>query len=135
MIPSVRQDGFDWLDKHLIESLQTPDEAFDWVFMMSDGEWIMLESVWDERQAEWREALAYLVCDGPIRQSQSILRRALFDPNLRVAAEAACSLCNHRGIEPDLVDFNPTIVARLKVVFDQNGGKNMETVAAVLAQM
>jgi hypothetical protein len=126
-------DAFDWLDEHLPESLESPDEAFDWIFMLHSSGWTMLETVWDQRPAEWREALAYIAGEGPIRESQSILRRALFDANLSVATEAARSICHHHHLEPKSVDLDKTVIARLRVVLDQNGGKNMEEVDATLA--
>jgi hypothetical protein len=133
MTQESRDDAFDWLDEHLAESLESPDEAFDWIFMLHESGWTMLETVWDQRPAEWREALAYIAGEGPIRESQSILRRALFDADLSVATEAACSICRHHQHEPELVDLDTTLIARIRVVFDQNGGKNMEEVEATLA--
>jgi hypothetical protein len=36
-------DAFQWLDANAVDSLRSPDEAFDWVFMMTDGDWTLLD--------------------------------------------------------------------------------------------
>jgi len=132
---SIGSDAFRWLDQHLIESLSAPDEAFDWVFMLRDGDWLLFEAVWDDRPAEWREAFASVFCEGPIRESQALLRRALFDANSNVACEAACTLCRQYQLDPQLVVLDSMVVDRLKHVFEQNGGRHMEEVDAVLRQL
>ena len=65
----VGSDAFRWLDDHMIESAEAPDEAFDWVFMLRPDDWLLLESVWPNRPAEWREACAYII-EGPVMPSQ-----------------------------------------------------------------
>jgi hypothetical protein len=126
--------AFRWLDQHLIESLESPDEAFDWVFMTQDADWRLFEEVWEQRPAKWREAFAYVMCNGPIRESQTLLRRALFDPNVDVAAEAACTLCHHRSIDPGSVVFDSADVERLKRVYEENRGPPLDEVVATLSQ-
>lgn len=128
-------DAFRWLDQHLIESLDAPDEAFDCVFMLRDADWPLFEAVWGDRPAEWREAFAYVFCEGPIRESQALLRRALFDANSNVACEAACTLCHQYQLDPQLVVFDSIVVDRLRHVFEQNGGRHMEDVHTVLKQL
>jgi hypothetical protein len=131
---SQGSDAFRWLDQHLIESLESPDEAFDWVFMTHDADWRLFEEVWDQQPAKWREAFAYVICDGPIRESQTILRRALFDANADVAAEAARTLCHQRSIDPESVVFDPADIERLKRVCEDNRGSSLEEVEMTLSQ-
>ena len=131
---STGSDAFRWLDQHMIESAVTPDEAFDWVYMTRPQDWPLFEAAWGRRTVEWREAFAYLLCNGPVQESQRLLQLALFDSDPKVCAEAACTICRHYKLEPDHVILNSGVVERLKQVFDENEGRHMEDVNLVLAQ-
>jgi hypothetical protein len=132
---SIASDAFHWLDRHMIESADTPDEAFDWVYVIHNQDWPLFEDVWKRRPDEWREAFVYLLCNGPVRESQRILRLGLFDSNLKVSAEAACTICRHFEIEPECVVLDSAVIERLKNVFEENKGRHMEQVSLVLAQL
>lgn len=111
-----RSDAFQWLDRHVVDALEAPDEAFDWVYMLKDRDWPLLEAVWSERPSEWREACSYVFCNGPVLKSQRILRMALFDDDPRVAATAADTLSGHHAIEENLPAFGSEVVERIKQV-------------------
>ena len=132
---SIGSEAFHWLDQHMIESADTPDEAFDWVYMTRQQDWPLFEAVWDRRPVEWREAFAYLLCNGPVHESRRILQLALFDSNPQVCAEAACTICCHHRLEPEHVILDSAVVERLKQVFDENQGRHMEEVGFVLAKL
>src|SRR6266481_4936422 len=98
----------------MVESLAAPDEAFDWVFMLRPEDWPLLEKLWQERPPDWREALAYVLVDGPVAHAQPILRHALGDENPNVASQAAISLC-HQFLEyPDKAPFDTSTLPRLR---------------------
>jgi hypothetical protein len=126
-------DAFQWLDANAVDSLRSPDEAFDWVFMMTDGDWVLLDQVWDSRPPLWREALAYIVVDGPVAESRCMLLRALRDPNDDVARQAAISLC-HQYIEyPDLaIEIDTESSAIMRDLIESGGAANMEPVPEFL---
>jgi hypothetical protein len=63
-------DALIWLDGHMVESLDTPDEAFDWVFMLKPGDWPLLEDLWNARSPKWREGCAYILGSGPVAPAQ-----------------------------------------------------------------
>jgi hypothetical protein len=107
-------DALQWLDLNVADSLLAPDEAFDWVFMLKDGDWPLLESLWFDRPPEWREALAYVLCEGPVQPSQRLLVQALFDPHKHVAVQAADTLAHHREIEQGLPPLPPAAEERVQ---------------------
>ena len=119
-------EAFRWLDVHMIESLEAPDEAFDWVYMLRPEDWPLFEKVWDERPPRWREALVYVLVDGPVSESQPLLRRALADLDYDVAAQAAISLC-HQMIEyPDQCPFEEALLPGLREIRRANSGDMTE---------
>ena len=129
-------DAFIWLDENAEMSLESPDSAFDWVFMMTAHDWTLVESVWPNRSPLWREAFAYIVVDGPIDESREMLRRAVRDSNDNVAQQAAISLCHQHLEYPD--DRIPIDVATVSVIRDlisRLGNDNMEPVPEFLAEV
>jgi hypothetical protein len=132
--------NFIWLDAHLLEVFESPDEAVDVIFMLTESDWEQLEAAWEQRPSKWREALAYLLGEGPITKGQLLLRRALFDTDSKVADEAARSFCEHctRSIEEEndeTVEIDPEIIARLKAIVEQNPEENWEDVTDLLASL
>ena len=77
----IGSSAFQWVDANAESSLDYPDEAFDWVFMLTDRDWELLDKVWSSRSSLWREAVSYFVIDGPICASRPMLLRALHDSN------------------------------------------------------
>jgi hypothetical protein len=126
-------EAFLWLDAHLVESLDAPDEAFDWVHMLRSEDWQLFSNVWAERPARWREALAYVVVDGPVSQAQPLLRRALVDPDNNVATQAAISLCHQMTEYPNECPFDETLLPRLREIRRASNG-DMQEVDTVLGR-
>lgn len=85
-------DAFDWLDKHLPQSLLAPDEAMDWIWMINDEDHALLMAAWDKRPPGWREALAYIIGQGDMDYALPILKRALYDEVPDVALQAVVSM-------------------------------------------
>jgi predicted TIM-barrel enzyme len=125
-------DAFHWLDANMSESLAAPDEAFDWVFLLRPRDWQLLESVWEERSDVWREACAYIIGAGPVAPSQQLLRLALADKNIDVAAQAAISLCTQMLEHPDEAPFDPVLAPRLKELVRRDPSGNMKEVEEIL---
>ncbi|PQO34611.1 hypothetical protein DTL21_13960 [Bremerella cremea] len=98
-------ETYRWILDNTEYMLETPDEAFDWVFMLTDNDWQLLVAHWDERAVHAKEALAYIVCEGPSRQSRDMLLRALRDQDRHVVAQAAESLKSQRELDGE--DFLP----------------------------
>ena len=98
-------DAYQWIVRNTDYMLETPDEAFDWVFMLTEEDWQLLVSEWDQRTPHAREALAYIVCEGPSRESRDMLLRALRDNDVNVATQAAESLRSQRELDGE--DFPP----------------------------
>ena len=92
-------NAYRWILKNTDNMLETPDEAFDWVFMLTDDDWQLLNAHWDDRTPHGREALAYIVCEGPSRQCRDMLLRALRDKDANVALQAAESLISQRELD------------------------------------
>jgi len=128
-------DALRWLDRNMVSSLESPDEAFDWVFMLKPGDWSILEAIWNRRPAPWREACTYIVGEGPVIPSQNLLRLALADENEAVAVQAATSLCGQMLEHPEQVPLNASIVPRLRELRQRNLGLNMNEVDLVLQQL
>jgi hypothetical protein len=123
-------EAFRWLDANMVASLEAPDEAFDWVFMLRVDDWPLLEAIWPERSTKWREACAYIVGHGPVAPSQRLLRLALNDANNHVATQAAVSLCAQMLEHPDEAPFDSTLLPRLRELRD--GRPGMEEVDEIL---
>ena len=112
--PAIGSEAFRWLDAHMAEALECPDEAFDRVFMLREEDWPRLEAAWERRPPAWREGCAYVLGAGPVAPSQRLLRLALTDPDSGVATQAACSLCAQMLEHPDEAPFDPAILPRLR---------------------
>ena len=127
---SSGSEAFQWLDAHLIESLDSPDEAFDWVFMLQADDWPLFERVWSQRPPLWREALAYVLIDGPVVQAQRILRQALADAEFSVARQAAISLCHQMLEYPDEAPLDRSLLPRLRELRNMPHAQDMGEVDA-----
>lgn len=125
--------AFQWLDANMISSADAPDEAFDWVYMTTQDDWDLLQSVWDSRCAHWREALAYVVIQGPADKSRPILRRALYDEVEGVAQQAAVSLCAQAIDCEEAPPIDDELVNRLREIMQNTSHGNMEPVPEYLA--
>ena len=128
----IGSEAFRWLDTNMVVSLEAPDEPFDWVFMLRADDWPLLESVWPERSAEWREACAYLLGEGPVAPSQRLLRLALADTNDDVATQAAVSLCAQMLEHPDEAPFDVALLPQIKQLRRRDPRGDMEEVDEIL---
>ena len=127
-------DAFLWLDANAESSLEAPDEAFDWVFMLTPHDWTLVDSVWLDRSPLWREAFTYIVIDGPIDESRDMLLRAVRDSNDAVVQQAAISLC-HQYVEypENRIPIDNDTVTRIRDLILHVGHENMEPVPEFLS--
>ena len=134
MTDSAGSDAFQLLDANAEESLTAPDSAFDWVFMMTEHDWSLVDRVWSDRSSVWREAFAYIVVDGPIHESRGMLLRAVRDPHNDVARQAAISLC-HQYVEypEDRIEIDVDTVQVIRDLLARCGESNMGPVPEYLA--
>ena len=107
-------DAFQYVNRAGEYMLTAPDEAFDWIYMFTESDWILVEEVWTDRPAVWREAFAYIVCEGPAGPSRSILLRALSDESREVAIQAAQSLLSQEELRDE--DWTPLDQETKKIV-------------------
>lgn len=121
-------DAFRWLDANMVPSLEAPDEAFDRVFMLQEEDWTLLEAVWPERPAVWREACAYIVGECPTPASQRLLRLALSDAENAVASQAAISLCAQLLEQPGETHTDAGLLRRLRELRSANADDAMQEV-------
>jgi hypothetical protein len=121
-------DAFRWLDANMVASLESPDEAFDWVFMLKEKDWPLLEAIWSERSAVWREACAYILGECPTPPSQRLLRLALADAENAVASQAAVSLCAQLLQQPSEAQINGDLLRRLRELRGASGDSSMQEV-------
>ncbi len=90
-----RTDAFDYLNEYFYRSSgeSSPDGAIDYIFMMHEKDWELLEKAWKERPPEWRENCAYILGCGSITECMPmLLELALFDENIDVAKQAVASI-------------------------------------------
>lgn len=113
-------DAFRWLDAHMVESLEAPDAAFDWIWMTTERDWERLEEAWPSRSADWREACAYILGSGPPDECVPLLREAIQDEFDDVAIQAACSLCDQIQRHNDYSMLDVASLERI-VEFDRKG--------------
>lgn len=98
-------EAFHWIDRNADYMLEAPDEAFDWIYMFKPDDWKLVEELWDQKPDAWREAFAYIVCEGPAGPSRNILLRAICDANQDVAGQAAQSLLSQEELGD--IDWTP----------------------------
>ncbi|MCC7535791.1 MAG: hypothetical protein IT379_06245 [Deltaproteobacteria bacterium] len=91
-----------WMDVHLSDALETPDEHYDVVHMLTDADWDALLAVYPSRTPRWREALAYVVAQGPSGPSLRVLRIAIRDEDRDVAVQAALSMIDLCDLDVDV---------------------------------
>jgi len=112
-------DAFDGLDAHFWDvargsDSESPDEAHDWVFMMTPEDWSLLEAALPTRPPAWREECAYILGQGPFGPSVRLLTRALFDTDTSVGIQAGISLAAQYLEQRPIPYLNPEI--RLQLV-------------------
>jgi hypothetical protein len=107
---SPMSEAFDWLEANLDDpaTIDAPDSAIDYIFMVDDEEWPTLLRLWDERSVHWREGLAYLISFQSADIALPFLRKAIFDSNEDVAIQGLLSLSDlifeygeHFQLSPD----------------------------------
>lgn len=115
----MKSDALKWLEDNLEESLLAPDEAFDWVFMLKDSDWSLLEGLYNDKPPLWREACAYIFVNGPIKESKNILVKALSDSHRSVREQASETICFQLREYPDEVVFDHSEIKRALSVLAQ----------------
>jgi hypothetical protein len=135
--PEDEAEAFDWLDAYFAipEEETSPDEAFDWIYMMHGRDWELLEEAWGTRPDRWRESCAYILGEGPVPESIPLLTTALFDKSEAVTVQAACSYAQQRLYHGAVVPLDDRIVERLRAAVEKAGGKNVEEVVEVLQRV
>lgn len=136
--PKKSTGAFEYLNEYFFLPAEgnSPDGAFDWIWMMHDEDWYLLTEAWPNRPPEWRESCAYILGEGSVENSLPLLRQALFDENIDVALQAAVSIASQRldrdEEDPEIPDLEDEIVSRLRDIVVIFGGKHMEEVIAFL---
>jgi len=115
-------DAYRWLDKHMAEALQAPDEHHDWVYMLKPPDWAELERNFISRPPAWREAFAYVVAQGPPEEAMRVLRVALEDRRPEVASQAALSVVDLADLFPDQVSLDDAMAGQLRRVAKSEDG-------------
>jgi hypothetical protein len=127
--------AFEWLDRHMTEALDAPDEHFDWIWMAKDDDWKALVAAFPGRDDEWREALAYLASDGPPVWCYRVLAVALRDETPAVREQAALSFVDlfEMNEEEGASEVDDAMWALVETVA-QNAGSELDDVRAFLAR-
>ncbi|SRR5579883_1741675 len=120
------------LDLFMSEPADDCEEALKWIPLLSADDWRLLETIWNDRSAEWRASCAVIIGQFPLPSSQALLRLALADTNGLVAVEAAIVLCGLMLKHPQLVPFDPSLVPRLQDLKRGEKGRFMFEVDEVL---
>jgi hypothetical protein len=98
-------EAYRWILENTADLLETPDEGFDWIFMLKNDDWQRLCIHWNQLSVDAKVAIAYIVCYGPAIQSREMVLQALHDENAIVARQSAESLNNQRKLYGE--DFPP----------------------------
>jgi hypothetical protein len=130
-------EAFTWLDEYFTLSWEdfSPDEALDWIYMMPDHDWILLEVAWHHRSSNWQESRVYILGQGPVPESLSLLQKALFSENLAVAIEAACWFSQQCLEHGEDVSIDERMITRLRVLVDIAKTNHLEEVVHLLEQV
>ncbi len=126
--------AFDWLDEHMTEAFDAPDEHFDWIWMAKDEDWRSLLATFPSRDDEWREALAYVVAEGPPVWGYRLLAIALQDESTPIREQAALSFVDLLESNEDegTSEIDDGMWSRVNAVA-QAGGPELDDVRAFLA--
>jgi HEAT repeat protein len=136
--PKKSTGAFEYLNEYFFLSAEesSPDEAFDWIFMMHEEDWHLLTEAWQNRPPEWRESCAYILGEGLVEESLPLLRQALFDENFDVATQAACAIASQRlnldEEAPAIPTLDDEIISQLRKLVTLADGKYMEEVIELL---
>ena len=104
----------------MIESLEAPNEAFDWIWMTTERDWELLQEAWPSRSADWREACAYILGRGRTEKCVPLFHHAINDKCDDAAVQAACSLCDQILRHKDYCMLDASSLKRL-TEFDRQG--------------
>ena len=128
-------EAFSWLDEHMPEALETPDEHFDWIWMAKDDDWQALLAASPTRDAAWREAFAYVVSEGPPVWGYRVLALALRDEAVDVRHQAALSFVDllESNEEEGEDEIDEAMWARVRELA-ASGDPALDDVRAFLAQ-
>jgi hypothetical protein len=94
---------FEYLVANMTEALVAPDPHFDCIHMLSEAHWGKLRDQVATHAPDWREALAYVLSQGPTHEALPLLSTLLRDAHACVAQQAALSLVDLTDLEPALV--------------------------------
>ncbi len=128
----IGSDTFRRLDVFMSEPNDDCAEALEWIPLLSEEDWRLLETIWNERSVDWRANCAVIVGYFPLPSSQAILRLALADANDDVAVEAAIAICGLMLKNPQLVPFDRCLVPRLQELKNGKRGKFLFEVDEIL---
>jgi HEAT repeat protein len=94
---------FQYLVANMTAALVAPDPHFDCIHMLSEVHWTKLRDEVATHPPDWREALAYVLSQGPTHEALPLLSELLRDTHVSVAQQAALSLVDLTDLEPALV--------------------------------
>lgn len=83
-------------NKRVHESLEAPDEAIDYIFMLDEEDLKILTEEWDRRDDHWRSAVSYLIGNLEIEDVQPLILKGLKDTSPDVVQETLLTL--HQSI-------------------------------------
>ena len=131
-------EAFSFLDEYFSQvnddpESGSPDEAFDWIFMMEEDDWAALTMAWTVRPSGWRRECAYILGSGPVAKTLPFLATAVFDPDFDVAVEAALSYSNQVLESENTVSVTPEILTRLRQLRDLLGVRKYDELEKLLA--
>ena len=117
------------------ETNEECEEAFEWLPLLTNDDWRLLESIWRERSARWRACLTSIVGEFPGSLSQAmvtVLRRGVADPADIVAVNAAIWLASRMLADPEVIPFDRDLVPRFRELLRGESCSVMSEVREVL---
>lgn len=89
-------------NENIHASIDAPDEAIDYIFMLDDSELDVLAKEWDSRDNEWKSAISYLIGNLKLHDIQDFLLKGLADNDSAVVEQTLLSL--HQSITENETD-------------------------------
>lgn len=83
----------------------SPDEGIDYIFMLENEDWQLLEKEWENRSCSWKEGLTYFAGFAELSINKQILLKAISSNNNELIEQGLLSF--HECIKQEIESENP----------------------------
>jgi hypothetical protein len=100
-------------EEQLIIDAAIPDTGIEYVQQLTAEDWKVIESKWDDYSIDWKSAMTYFAGFIEIKQSSSVLFKALFDKDEELVLQALFSIYESMSFLDSPFELKAEIKAKL----------------------